>query len=452
MAGPAKTAVVGLGINNRPLIPYLLEKGEAVVVADRQEPDQMISRLGADEARVEILGGPDYLARLAARDDVATVYVTPGMRKSGPEFDRLRAKGVRVTCETDLFLRICPAPVIGITGSAGKTTTTSLVGQALQLDGRRPVFVGGNIGRPLLPEIGRMTKDSWVVLELSSFQLELVEKSPQGAAILNLSENHLDIHGSMAAYAEAKRKILAFQEEKDWAVLPAADDVVRALAKGHRGRQVFFGPDQELEQGAYSHGGYIWWRDGQSPRSVLAVDQLRIPGRHNLANALAATAIVAMAGGDLEALSQALARFTGVPHRLERVREVGGVVYVNDSIATTPERTRAALAAVSGPIVLIAGGYDKHLDYTPLGRAIASSTVRVVIALGQTREKIFRAVKEEAKVPVYLADSFDEAVALAAGEARAGETVLLSPAAASYDMFRNFEERGQRFRELVSRL
>lgn len=449
MSGTA--AVVGIGMNNRPLLPYFASRGIRVVVADRRpagELEAVVQELALPETP-EVLGGPGYLDRLAERDDIDTVYLTPGMVKDQPAIHRLRERGVRITCETDLFLAVCPAPVIGITGSAGKTTTTTLVAEALKQDGRRPVFVGGNIGHPLLPDLDRMAPDALVVMELSSFQLELVDRSPHGAAILNLSPNHLDVHGTFAAYAAAKARIVRFQSPFDWAVVPADDPQVDALLAGHAGRRIVFGGRDRAGAGVFLAHGAVVWRDGAREQDVIRQDAIRLPGRHNVANAMAATAVVASAGGDLQALAAVLATFQGVPHRLETVREVGGVLYINDSIATAPERTMAALEAVDRPTVLLAGGYDKHLDYDELGKAIGHSRVRLVVVLGQTAEKIASAVRRYSSIPVVAEPGFDAAVLRAVGEARAGEAVLLSPASASYDMFINFEARGQRFREIV---
>lgn len=454
MASTNQVAVLGLGVNNRPLIPFLLSQGKTVTVYDRRPPEELnqnLRQLGIRE-RVEVVGGEYYLTHLAKNPAVDTVYVTPGMKKDGPELQALTMKGVHLTCETDLFLSHCPAPVIGITGSAGKTTTTTLVAEALRRDGRHPVFVGGNIGHPLLPEISSIDEDSWVVMELSSFQLDLMERSPHGAAVLNLAPNHLDIHGSYEAYAAAKQKILRFQSSQDWAVVPFHDASVTALWEHFQGRRVFFSLEGDIAHGAYLKDDTLWWRGGNGALPVVRPQEMPLIGRHNVANALAAIAIVASAGGDVAALGEVLRTFRGVPHRLERVREMRDVTFINDSIATAPDRTMAALKAIKTPIVLIAGGYDKGLEYDTLGKELSESTVRLVVALGQTREKIARATRAYSDIPVVMVDTFDRAVEEAYSEAEAGDTVLLSPASASYDMFTNFEQRGQRFREIVGTL
>jgi UDP-N-acetylmuramoylalanine--D-glutamate ligase len=441
---PRRALVVGLGINNRPLLPYLAARGYRVVAADRRNREDLeLAGLTADAWCF----GPTYLEDAAAHGPYDEVYLTPGMKKRHPVLDRLVNDGARLTCETDLFLAECPAPVMGITGSAGKTTTTTLVGDMLRRDGTRRVFVGGNIGRSLLPELTAIQRDDWVVMELSSFQLELVERSPHGAALLNLAENHLDIHGTMEAYAAAKARIFRFQGSDDWLVLPKPPPhLLMPALQQHQGRRWWFSRQEPVDAGTYVAGGHIRWRDDQADVAVLPIAEWRLPGAMNVDNALAATAIALAAGAAVDAVAEALRAFRGVPHRLEVVGEGRGLRFVNDSIATAPQRTLAALEAVSGPLVMILGGYDKHLDYRELAAAVAARA-RVVVLVGQVAEAIQAALPPGPEV--IRADSFDDAVHRAIAAARPGDTVLLSPAAASYDMFRNFEERGERFRTLV---
>ncbi len=453
MSSSELVGVVGLGVNNRPLVPFLLSQGYRVAVFDRRGTSELeveLSQLGI-KGGVAIYGGPRYLQELLEQP-VTTIYLTPGMRKFGAEIDQLALRGVRFSCETEVFLQHCPAPVIGITGSAGKTTTTTLVGESLRRDGRRSVFVGGNIGQPLLPRLGEIDPSSWVVLELSSFQLDLVRQSPHGACILNMRPNHLDVHRDYADYRGAKANIARYQSKEDWVVLPYGDSEVQAMVADCEGRPVYFSLQGEIPHGAYCQDSQLWWRGGNGAHPVLDRSALKLVGEHNVANALAAIAIVASAGGDLRAAGDALESFSGIPHRLEIVREVDGVTYINDSIATSPDRTAAALKAIRERMVLILGGYDKKLNYDALGEALRESSVRLVVALGATRETIARVVERDTDIEVIRAESFDDAVLTAGREARGGETVLLSPAAASYDMFSNFEARGQRFRELVGML
>lgn len=441
---PGRVLVVGIGLNNRPLLPYLVGQGAQVVVADRRRAEDLDILPGQ---RVTWCLGPDYLQQAMRQGPYDVVYLTPGMVKDQAEIRQLHAQGSRITCETDLFLSVCPSLVIGVTGSAGKTTTTTLVGNMLSRDGRYPVFVGGNIGIPLLPRLGEMTPEARVVMELSSFQLELVEHSPQGAALLNLSENHLDVHGSMDAYARAKSRVFAFQQSEDWLVLPEQDpEPLKSALTGYRGRIWRFSERSPVQQGTFVQGGYIWWKGDGGARRVFPLQRWRLPGAMNVRNALAATAIALAAGAKLDPVREALTQFRGVPHRLEVIAERGGIRYINDSIATAPDRTLAGLEALSGPLVVIAGGYDKHLDYTGLGRAL-SVRARAVVLTGQTGQKILAAMPPGPSVTVV--EDFDRAVRVALGWAKNGDTVVLSPASASYDQFRNFEERGERFRVLV---
>ena len=441
-----RVLVVGLGVNNRPLLPFLAEDGAQVVAADRRDRAALNLEPALSSA-VELITGDGYLERAASLGPYDAVYLTPGMIKRSPIVDRLAAEGARLTCETDLFLARCPAPVLGITGSAGKTTTTTLVGDILRRDGRRPVLVGGNIGTSLLPLLPDITTESWVVMELSSFQLELVERSPHGAALLNIGENHLDIHGTMDAYVEAKSRIFRYQGPEDWLVTPwPAPELCDPWLLHHRGRRLNFSAASPVKRGAYVEDDAFWWQPGGEARRVAGLNVWRLPGRMNVENAAAALTIALAAGASVEAAADALAAFRAVPHRLELVGEADGVRYVNDSIATAPQRTLAALEAVSGPLVMILGGSDKHLEYRELGRRVAERA-RAAVVVGQVRERIAEALPPG--FPVVRAASFDEAVLAARDLARAGDTVLLSPAAASYDMFRNFEERGERFRSLV---
>ncbi len=454
MTQDGTVAVVGCGVNNRPLVPYFLSRGRRVVVADRRSPGALQAELAAWRGkRLTVIAGLDYLDRLLEQTDLHAAYLTPGMVKDQPQLRQMAARGVLLTCESDLFLSQSSS-VLGVTGSAGKTTTTTLIGEILRVSGV-PAVVGGNIGRSLLPELDRWSESAWAVMELSSFQLDLVRHSPRGAVWLNLSPNHLDIHGSYAAYAAAKRHIIEFQDPlRDFAVMPADSEAVSQTAGGLGGRRYHFSLDHPVAAGAYVASGQVWWQATEgAPVPVMDVAEVALPGRHNLQNLLAATAASLLLGAEPGAVAAVARTFAGVPHRLERVVEVEGVTFVNDSIATAPDRTAAALDATAGPVVLIAGGYDKQLDYTDLGRKIASAPVRAVVLMGQTADKISRAMRmAEAPCDVVSAANFEQAVELAYRAARPGDTVLLSPASASYDMFTNFEERGRRFREIVRHL
>ncbi len=457
MAAPESILILGLGINNAPLLPYWAARGAQITVADRHDG---VVDPKAQSVRWAV--GPSYMEEALAHAPYDRIYLTPGIPPHHPDVQRLAA-GAVLTCETDLFLSACPAPVLGITGSAGKTTTTTLLGAMLVEDGSRPVHVGGNIGRSLLASVDAIKPADWVVMELSSFQLELVTRSPAGAAVLNLSPNHLDHHRDMAEYAAAKARIFQFQGPDDFLVTDAAPPPLMAAALAqHRGQRDTVSLTGPVERGAYLDGRTMMWRPetGRTAIPVQTLDHWQLPGRMNVHNALVAMALALRAGADPGAVAAALAAFRGVPHRLEPVAVQGGIRYINDSIATAPDRTLAALEAIADRwggqargLVLVAGGYDKHLDYSALGRALAERA-RIVALTGPTGPAIADAIRAAAAPgtgPHLIGPlPFDEAVQAALQAARPGDVVLLSPASASYDAFRNFEERGQRFRALVA--
>jgi len=434
-------ALLGFGRAHRALARHLAMGGARLRVLDRRGREELDPEATSllSELRIPYVGGPGYLRHLE-RPDV--LFVTPGMKKDLPEIAAARAGGSLVTGEAAYFLASYDGPVIGITGSAGKTTTTTLTGAFLQASGIR-AEVAGNIGRPLA-ELLDGKRPEWVVAELSSFQLELVTSAPHIAVLLNFQPNHLDIHASLEAYLQAKLNILRFQGEGDLSVLPAGEGAIpeaEALAKGTH----HFGADDGGD-GAFERSGELVLRMGGEETVVGRCERLLLPGRHNRLNILASALTAALAGGDPALFATVAEAFPGVPHRLERVGETRGILFINDSIATTPDRTLAALRAVDRPVLLLAGGYDKGLDYAPLGEAMGG--VRALFAYGATGPKV-KAVGERAGVPSYLFGDLHEAFSRATEMAERGDVVLLSPASASYDQFRHFEERGDDFRMLV---
>lgn len=449
-----RVAVVGLGKSNLPLIRFLLRNGAQVTACDRQTPPdlgeryQELVRLGVNDFAL----GPGYLDRLSS---FRRVYLTPGIPKHLPEIAAARAVGAVLSGEIDLVLQLCPAPVIGITGSAGKTTTTTLVGEVLLASGQE-VLVGGNIGNPLIEQVEKIPTSARVVLELSSFQLHLATRSPQVAVITNVSPNHLDIHASMDEYVDAKRNIFRHQGEGGRVVLNADNPVTRAMAAEIGARAVLFSRtgDPGGAWAAFVQDDTVYWR--MPPHHlvpVLALSEIRLLGAHNVENVLATVAAAFLGGGSLHGIRSVITTFTGVEHRLEPVRELHGVRYYNDSKATAPVETMAALAALPGPAVLIAGGYDKKIPFDDLAAAVARSAVHTVILTGPTAAAITSALAAAgARVAVVQVADMVAAVGEARCLARSGDTVLLSPACASYDQYRNFEERGRHFKGLVQAL
>ncbi|NMB12817.1 MAG: UDP-N-acetylmuramoyl-L-alanine--D-glutamate ligase [Firmicutes bacterium] len=449
-----KVAVIGLGISNIPLIRYLVAEGAQITVCDRQKPTEMESRLSQIAGLpVSYKLGGGYLDDLQGFD---AVFLSPGIPKDLPEISALRERGVKLSSEMEVFFQLCPAPIAGITGSSGKTTTTTLVGEILAAQGEHQVLVGGNIGNSLLDEIPNMSAEDLVVLELSSFQLELLPYSPRYALVTNITPNHLDMHRNMEAYIAAKRHIFAFQGPDDCVVLNYDNPATRQLKADCRGQVFFFSRLEEPTRGAFLRNGMITVRDvgfAQGKEVTLcSIGAVRLLGVHNWENVLAAVTLSALCGATPEAIVKVIATFTGVPHRLELVEVIRGVKYYNDSIATSPARAIAGIKAFHEPIVLIAGGYDKQLSFNELAETV-NERVKAVVLVGTTAEKIEAAIRERRQrsdQPVICrSQDFDSAVLKASQLAEAGDVVLMSPACASYDMFRNFEERGQRFRDLV---
>jgi len=450
-----RVTVMGLGLfgGGVGVSRFLVAKGARVTVTDlRSEKDLRES--------IEALRDLPITYHLGCHPDedltkADLVVVNPGVPRESPHLAKAIAAGVPLESEMNLFWKLCRAPVVGITGSNGKTTTTALVGEILKAS-RPGVWVGGNIGVSLLEDVDRIEPDHVVVLELSSFQLEnlaFLERSPRVAVVTNLSVNHLDRHGTMEAYGEAKRNILRFQRPADTAVLNSDDPVVSAWASGHAGQGLFFSRKRAVEAGAFVNpSGEVVMRFGGEETVIGPSSLLRLPGWFNLENLLAATCAAWACGARAEAVRRVMQEFPGVEHRLELVAEVGGVKFYNDSIATNPDSVIAALQVLQGPIVLLLGGSDKKIPFDAMVRE-TKGRVKKAVLLGATAPTIQALFDREPGLPPYeRAGSFDEAVERAAAIAAPGDTVLLSPACASFDMFRNYAERGRRFKELVARL
>jgi len=444
-----KVTVLGLGREGVSVVRFLAERGAEVTVSDSKRPEELRASLDAvSRWPVRLSLGANIPEAVAGAD---ALFVSPGVPLTNPVVQAARERGVRLDSSLRLFFALCPAPIAGITGSSGKTTTTTLLGEMLRTAGRR-VFVGGNIGKTVLEALPEITPDQWVVLEISSFQLELMDRSPHVAVITNVTPNHLDVHPDMEDYIRAKKRILDFQRSDDWAVLNEDDEVTRELASTARARPVRFSRAIEPEgDAAFVRKGVITVRLDGRESPVMARGAVRLRGEHNLENALAACAAGAVCGLPAEAMATAASQFAGVEHRLESVRTLAGVEYVNDSIATTPERTLAGLRAFDRPIVLLLGGRDKHLPLESLARE-AQRRCRAVVLYGEAAGLIEEALKEATEggdgPALVRLRGFAEAVAKASEQARPGDVVLLSPACTSYDMFANFEERGREFKRL----
>ena len=445
-------AVIGAGVSNTPLIRMLLRAGLKVTVCDKATRE----RLGDLAGELESLGatlqlGPDYLSQIHTFD---VIFRTPGLSPNTPELRRAVEEGSSLTSEMELFFQLCPCRIIGVTGSDGKTTTTTLISEFLKEAGYN-VYLGGNIGKPLLPDVDGMTPEDMAVVELSSFQLMTMEQSPNVAVFTNLSPNHLDYHHTMEEYTAAKLNIFSHQGPDDMAIFNYDNDITRSLARQAPGKSVLFSRKQRLEEGVYLRDGAIWLTNEMGSREVLPLADIHIPGVHNIENYMAAIAAVDGLVPDkcVRAVAQ---RFTGVEHRIELVRELDGVKYYNDSIGTSPTRTMACLDSFDQKLILIAGGYDKGVPFTQLGTEI-SKKVKVLILTGDTAPAIRAAVEEapefaDSGLRIIQTDDLAGAVAAAHQEASAGDVVVLSPACAAFDQFKNFMERGRVFKELVQAL
>jgi UDP-N-acetylmuramoylalanine--D-glutamate ligase len=443
--GGRRATVLGLGREGVDLARFLSDAGASVKVTDQQSADALQAQVAALEGRaVEMLLGEQAPEPLLEAD---VLFASPGVPPEHPLLAAARARGIPVTSLIEALFELCPSPIMGITGSAGKTTTTTLVGEIFRA-ANRPVFVGGNIGKPLLGELERMTPEAWVVLELSSFQLESMRQSPRVAVVTNVTPNHLDRHPSMEAYWDAKRQILAHQQADDIAVLN--DDDTWSRRYKPNGRVLRFSLQRPVE-GAYLDSGTERLMLLGEP--LMKTGELLLRGRHNVANVLAASLAAHAAGIGRKAVIAAAKAFRGVAHRLEVVGERDGVRFVNDSIATAPERSMAALRAFEEPLVVIAGGRDKHL---PMGEwaELLVRRARHVVLLGEMAEAVAEALRaaDPSFRGISRAASMDEAVAQAADAARSGNVVLLSPGGTSFDMYQDFEKRGEDFTRAVGAL
>ncbi len=447
-----RIAMCGIGVSNTPLIEKFLKMGARVVACDRRSREQIGALADTLEAEgAELRLGPDYLENL----EVDMIFRTPGMQFDLPELKKARANGIAVTSEMEVFFDLCPATIFAITGSDGKTTTTTLVSEMLKAEGKN-VFVGGNIGTPLLPEIENITEDDFVVVELSSFQLISMRKGPDVAVVTNVAPNHLDVHKDMDEYVGAKKNILLHQNAFSRTVLNVDNDITKGFSDDVRGQKMYFSMNKPVKNGAWlSEDGYLNLSYRGISVPLLHKDDIAIVGDHNVENYLAAiSAVWGYVGAD--SIVKVAHDFKGVEHRIEFVREVEGVKYYNDSIASSPTRTIACLKAFKDKLILLAGGYDKHIPFEPMAPYVVDK-VKLLILNGPTADKIEAAVKADPNYTVgnpqiVRVKNIEEAVMVAHEMAAPGDTVALSPACASFDAYPNFVARGKHFKELVEKL
>ncbi len=445
-----KIAVLGLGVSNMPLIKMLSEIGAVVTGCDKKEEKEF------DMASLDILRkytknlylGDEYLNHLNDQD---IIFKTPGIRPDIPALKKARENGVLITSEMEVFFSVCPCTIIAVTGSDGKTTTTTLISEILKKSGKN-VYLGGNIGTPLLDKASNMKSDDFAVVELSSFQLQTMDQSGDIAVITNIVPNHLDYHKDMDEYINSKKNIFLNQIKSNKLIVNMENDITNSFENEANGNVVKFSLHKKVTEGAYVLDNKIYFGD----EFIMNTTDIRLPGIHNVDNFLAA--ICATYGlctkDDIVYVAK---HFGGVKHRLEFVRELDGIKFYNDSIASSPTRTTAGLKSFDQKVILIAGGYDKKIPFDGFGEIIREK-VKTLILVGATSEKIYEEVEKTFKkygeklIPAVKADSFEYAVKSAKAVAEKGDIVLLSPACASFDMFKNFEVRGDKFKDIVLKL
>ena len=442
-------AVIGIGVSNQPLIRLLLERGIAVTACDKKNRETLgivAEQLEANGCRLRL--GEAYLDGLT--EDV--IFRTPGMRPDLPQLAAAVSRGSVLTSEMEVFFEVCPCPKIAVTGSDGKTTTTTIIAELLKRAGKT-VHLGGNIGHPLLAETGKMKPEDVAVLELSSFQLMTMTHSPHIAVVTNLAPNHLDVHKDFQEYIDAKENIFTHQSAKDIAVFNADNPYTLEEASRAVGRARLFSRKKELEDGVFLRGDAVIARHNGEERQGMTTADIKLPGVHNIENYMAA--IAAVDGLVPDGIIRDFAReFGGVEHRIELIRTRNGVRWYNDSIASSPSRTIAGLNSFKEKVILIAGGKDKGISYDALGPVI-NDHVKLLILCGATAGVIRRVTEQAANydgLEIVDVEDYHQAVALAGSRAQEGDVVILSPASTSFDRFANFMERGRVFKDIVNGL
>lgn len=447
-----KVAIIGLGISNKPLIEYLYNLGVIITVFDNRPQEKIDEDIWNKviEFNLPYSIGENYLDKLAGFD---FIFRSPSCRPDLPEIQKEVERGAILTSEIELVLKLTPCKTVGITGSDGKTTTTSLIYEILKR--KYNCFLGGNIGTPLFTKIADMKPKDIVILELSSFQLMNMDISTDIAVVTNISPNHLNVHKDYQEYIDSKANIFTHQNENGILVINYDNDITKNFAKSANGKVVYFSRRTKLPNGVIFDDNVVKICENDLRRHVINRKDVKIRGMHNIENICAAVAATESLISP-EDQAKAISEFTGVEHRLEFVREIDGIKWYNDSIASSPNRTIAGLNSYDEKIVLIAGGRDKHLDYEPIAKPIVDK-VSTLILMGETANKINSVVVEELKkqnkeLNIIRVQNVPEAVLAAKANAHLGEIVLFSPASTSFDMFKNFEERGKKFKEEVNKL
>ncbi len=450
-----KVAFIGAGVSHKRCIEQFVELGAQVTLCDQKKSLEDFGAYAHTLRRlhVRLSLGEHYTDGFAGQD---IIMRTPGYEYYKPELQAALQAGTKVTSEVELFFELCPCEIVAVTGSDGKTTTTTLISKMFEAAGRK-VFLGGNIGAALLPQLADVTPEAVAVVELSSFQLISMRVSPKVAVVTNVTPNHLDHHKDMQEYIDAKRNILLWQVPPCRAVLGFENEISRGMQKDCKGEQVWFTRLHDTDKGAFlrESDDTLCYAENGVVTPILPRAEVKLRGLHNVENLLAAIAAV-WGRVPVEAMRQVGSTFTGVEHRIEPVRTLDGVTYYNDSIASSPTRTIAGLRSFNQKIILIAGGYDKKIPYEPLAPEILAH-VKTLVLMGATGPRIEAAVRgcpgfDESALTILHADSMQHAVELARGAAQPGDVVSLSPASASFDLYPNFEVRGRDYKNIVNNL
>jgi UDP-N-acetylmuramoylalanine--D-glutamate ligase len=442
------TAVLGIGVSNIPLIRYLVTLGAKVSAFDKKGEDELgevakeFKKIG-----VTLVLGSDYMEKLHG---FQVIFKTPSVRIDIPALLKEKEAGAVITSEMEEFVKYCPAKIFGVTGSDGKTTTTTLIYKMLLQEGYK-AWVGGNIGTPLFTQIEEINSVDMVVLELSSFQLMTMKVSPEVAVVTNLSPNHLDMHKGMEEYIDSKKNIFKFQSNNDMTILNRDNSITNSMASEINSNLLKFSIVEKSGSDAYYEDGKLYIND----KEVCTKDEVKIKGMHNVENLLAAFCAVSKYVS-VNSMRAVATTFSGVEHRCELVREIKGVTYYNDSIASSPTRTIAGLMAFDQPVILIAGGYDKKIPFEVLAEE-GYNKIKLLILMGATKFKIKEVFDEFAKksgivVPMIIVESLEEAVVKATESSIVGDIITLSPACASFDSYPNFEVRGNVYKDIVNSL
>lgn len=448
-----KVAIIGIGVSNLPLLEYFYDLNARVTIFDSKESNQISveAMQKIEKYGFEFIGGKDSLSRLKGFD---IIFRSPSCMPDRPELVEAVENGAVLTSEIEMVLKLAPCKVIGVTGTEGKTTTTTLINEIVKKSGRK-TYLGGNMGKPIFTKIRNIKPENIIILELSSFQLSDMDISPDISVVTNIYPDHLNVHKSYEEYREAKKNIFEYQSENGIVVLNYDNEFTREFAKEANGKVIFFSSKEKLDDGFIydkADGTIKYCEDGVR-RHIIKKEDIKLRGIHNYENicaALAATSSIV----DVDTQIKAIEEFTGVEHRLEFVRELNNVKWYNDSIGTSPASTIAGLNSFDEDIILLAGGSDKGLDYEEVGKTIARK-VRALILTGPTSEKIENATKQALNgksIEIYYTSNMQESVNLAKDIAKAGDVVLLSPASASFDLYKNFEDRGHQFKDCVNSL